>query len=557
MITYFTESIKTIELGDIKEKLPEAFINIYKCASYIYDEYSERLGFKLNLTNKHFCSMCEFYSQKYNEYKEILTERQKKYYDAIELLTKAQNLIDDLTKQIDEKTPEKVEIEKTIEEKKKLIASKQRDKATWRSKRQDEEKIINNLDIQKKDKQGVFNDIIQPFRDQMQKALNQVNKISPGDLTEIKNTWDSLSFGKFILGKLFELNGDSNTEWDYVKKALDIKIIKNFSGMDISKNHERLLALTRDVTNHPDFTPGDKYQKPYKTCGTLCDYFVTMKNYFDEFDRQKEILGEIQRLTNEIGEHNAKSREYINNVTNLDKEITEIETEINKVLDVKRSNIGSLINKLDGLKSVFEDYISISSEKLKIWVSKKGDIDAILSGFDFYLMLISSYIFYGEPLNKTYRNKFRKYLYSLAPILGLNDLKEFPIYKIFIEVLDQTGKDSEFCSSIAQYNDFLADNFTMMYIMSHKIPYIIDYTRLSAKLISEFLELKNPKGIVVTKYNDVNEDGEMFDKLESSMKSGNILFIEQVEENIINIMENYIYEKSIYNGKKEEILLFN
>ena len=550
MISYFNESIEKLEIGDLKNKLPETFSSIFDYANKIYNEYSERIGMKMNLTQKHFCSMVEFYSQKYDNYKQILIERQKKYNDAIELLTKSQNLIDDLTKQIDEKTPEKQEIEKTIEEKKKLISTKQRDKGTWRVKRQDEEKIINNLDIQKKDKQAVFNDIIQPFKDLAQKALNQVNKISPGDLTEIKNTWDSLTFGKFILGKLYELYGDNNSDWDYIKKTLDIKIIKNFAQIDIVKNPDKILKITRDVTNHPDFTPGDKYQKPFRTCGILCDYFVTLKNYFDEIDRQKEILGEIERLTNEIGEHNAKSREYINNVTNLDKEITEIETEINKVLDVKRSNIGSLINKLDGLKSVFEDYISISSEKLKIWVSKKGDIDAILSGFDFYLMIISAFIFYGAPLNKTYRNKFKKYLYSLAPILGLNDLKEFPIYKIFIEVLDQTGKDSEFCSSIAQYNDFIADNFTMMYIMSDKIPYIIDYTRLSAKLISEFLELKNPKGIVVTKYNDVNEDGEMFDKLESAMKSGNILFIEQVEENIVNIMENYIYEKSIYNGQK-------
>ena len=549
MITYFNESIQTIELGDIKEKLPEAFINIYKCASYIYDEYSERLGFKINITNKHFCSMCEFYSQKYNEYKEILTERQKKYNDAIELLTKAQNLIDDLTKQIDEKTPEKIEIEKTIEEKRKLISTKQRDKATWRAKRQDEEKIISNLDVQKKDKQGVFNDIIQPFRDQMQKALNQVNKISPGDLTEIKNTWDSLSFGKFILGKLFELNGDSNTEWDYVKKALDIKIIKNFSGMDVTKNHERLLALTRDVTNHPDFTPGDKYQKPYKTCGTLCDYFVTLKKYFDEFDKQKEILDEIKRLTNEIAEHNAKSREFITNVTNIDKEISEIETEINKVLDVKKTNINSLINKLDGLKNAFEEYITVSSDKLPIWKNKKANIDTILYGFDFYLMLLSSYIFYGAPLNRAYRNKFKKYLYSLTMQLGLNDIKEIPVYKILLEILDQTGKDSEFCSCIEQYDDFLADNFTMMYIMSHKIPYIIDYTRLSVKTISEFLELRNPKSIVSVKYNDVNQEGEMFEKLESSMKSGNIFFIEQCEENIVNILENLIYEKFSYNPK--------
>ena len=40
----------------------------------------------------------------------------------------------------DEKTPEKQEIEKTIDEKKKLISTKQRDKGTWRVKRQDEER---------------------------------------------------------------------------------------------------------------------------------------------------------------------------------------------------------------------------------------------------------------------------------------------------------------------------------------------------------------------------------------------------------------------------------
>ena len=31
------------------------------------------------------------------------------------------------------------------------------------------------------------------------------------------------------------------------------------------------------------------------------------------------------------------------------------------------------------------------------------------------------------------------------------------IVKIFLEILDQTGKDAEFCSSIEQYNDFFAD----------------------------------------------------------------------------------------------------
>ena len=71
--------------------------------------------------------------------------------------------------------------------------------------------------------------IIQPFRDQLGKALNAVNRISAGDITEIKNTWGGLTFGKFILNKILECLGEqSNLEWDGLKNTVDLKIIKNF-----------------------------------------------------------------------------------------------------------------------------------------------------------------------------------------------------------------------------------------------------------------------------------------------------------------------------------------
>ena len=163
---------------------------------------------------------------------------------------------------------------------------------------------------------------------------------------------------------------------------------------------------------------------------------------------------------------------------------------------------------------------------------------------------MSSFIFYAGVFNKSYREKFKQFLYSLSSQFEINDIKDFPIYKIFLFILDATGEDAEFCSSLSQYNEFLCDNFMIMYILNNKIPYILDSNRMAKDLISQFLETKNPKGIVNTVYNDTNEIGEMFDKIESSMKNGNILFIENVEENIYNILINLIQDKFTYNAEK-------
>ena len=50
---------------------------------------------------------------------------------------------------------------------------------------------------------------------------------------------------------------------------------------------------------------------------------------------------------------------------------------------------------------------------------------------------------------------------------------------------------------------------------------------MSPDIIATFLAMKTPKGIVQTNYNDINQPGEMFDKIENSMKNGTILFINQ------------------------------
>ena len=66
--------------------------------------------------------------------------------------------------------------------------------------------------------------------------------------------------------------------------------------------------------------------------------------------------------------------------------------------------------------------------------------------------------------------------------------------------LDSSNKDNEFCSSIGQYTGFLADNFTMMYIMKDKITYLIDMNQMSPNIISTF-ENKSVFFAIITQFN--------------------------------------------------------
>ena len=209
--------------------------------------------------------------------------------------------------------------------------------------------------------------------------------------------------------------------------------------------------------------------------------------------------------------------------------------------------------KLTALRDCFNNFIEVANKKMQIWKDKKEKVDILLQNYDFYLLVVTCFLFYAAPLSCNYRKEYKQYLYSFAKRLNLKDIKEFELNEIFIEVLDSSNKDNEFCSSIGYYSGFLADNFTMMYIMKDKIPYLIDNNCMSPEIITPFLEKKAPKSIVQTIYNDINETGEMFDKLELAMKSGSILFIKQCEENIYNILQNLIDEKFSYNPNNGKI----
>ena len=553
MTSYIDISIKELDIKeDIKTKIPELLIEIFNYTSEIYSKFSPKINIELSLSQKKFSDVCEFYSSKFTEYKNILSERQKKYDDSFDIVEKVKALIEKANKDVEDTTPKKAEFDKFIEEQRKNLGEKQRDKNNWRSKKQNEDKIISGLTAQLKDRQNQLEAFLLPFEEGINKVCNQLNKANQNDMTEIKNTWDSFNLGKYIFSKVYEVLGESNESWDIIKKNLDIKIIKNLITISPSKSKDKhkLLKITREITNSEEFNAGDnKYNKPFRFCSTLCDFFNMCKRYYNEYDNQKELIETINKTKEEIEIHQNIIKNIVQEVSVIDEAISEIEKKISDT-DTKKSNINGYLLKINSLIESFTSFVTIAEEKLEIWKIRKENIDIILANFDFYLMVISCYIFYAAPLSYNNRKLYKDYLYSLSEKLNLQNIKKLDIYSIILEVLDSSNKDNEFCSSIGQYNEFLADNFTMMYVMSNKIPYLIDHTNMSPDIIATFLELKTPKVIVKTTYNGLNEQGEMFDKIEASMKNGSVLFIEQCEEGIYNIMDNLIQEKFTYNAEK-------
>jgi len=387
MSSFVGSSLQEVEMNpEFKANLSNLLVEIYNNANKMYEKFHKKTKIELFLCQKHFCNVCEFYMGKYLEYKNILLEKQKKYNEGLEIIDKVKIVIEKTNKEIEESNPLRQELDKQIEETRKVINDKTRERKTWVAKKQQEEKVIDGLNKKKKELQSNLDGILQPFKDAINKIVYSLNKIGQSDVTEIKNTWDSLNFGKYLLQKVYEILGENNNEWDNIKKSLDIKLIKSFIGMSPIKNKEKIMPIVKEVTSNPDFSAGDnKYQKPYKICGTLCDYFNVCNNYYNELENQKKLIDEIDALNKEIEGHKKTTKEYIQQATAIDNEVTEIEKKLGD-LDTKKSNSHNHLLKLQALRDCFNGFIDVANQKLYLWKSKKENLDIILENFDFYLI---------------------------------------------------------------------------------------------------------------------------------------------------------------------------
>jgi hypothetical protein len=240
------------------------------------------VGDWVSLDQKNFCDVCEFFSSKYSEYKNILTERQNKYNEAFTIIDKVKALMERANQDIEEANPKKAELDKFNDEQKKILGEKQKIKNAGRTKKVNLDKVVAGLNTQLNDEKNQLDAVLLPFEEAIIKVTNYLNRATQNDMTEVKNTWDSFNLGKFIITKICESFKEPCESWDVIKKTLDVKLIKNLVAANPTKNKDKkkLMNLTKEITTNADFIAGgeNKYNKPYKLCSVLCDFFNVLKN---------------------------------------------------------------------------------------------------------------------------------------------------------------------------------------------------------------------------------------------------------------------------------------
>ena len=537
------------------KNLNTLIMDIYNYVKNLYEEFSDKIYIDIKICNRHYMHFLEFINLYYKKYKEILISKNKNYEIISKSKNKSSELISNLEFNINKLLPDKLKNEKLIEDNKKIINELNGNRNLLKMKRSDNEKPLNLVIKELNAKKLELNNILQPFHDKIKKYTTLLNKVKENDIMEIKNTWENFNFGKFLLNKVFEISNDKNyQDYDYIKKNLEPKIFKNLSKLDYSNSPTYLVKIIKDILNNSDYQSGDKFNKPYKLAGTLCDFAKYLNRYFENYFKQSDILLAIENLQKQIEQYNEIINDYNIQIKEIEGKILNLEDENGKI-ETQKNYFVSQINKYSSLNKEIKSFLENLEQNKNIFEDNKNSNDILLKYFDYYFIYIASFIIYAPLLNKSYREKLTNYIYlNCKEIIENNknnlngnddhiEFKKISFVNLIYNFLDINEKDNELCSSIDKFNDFLKENFIFLNFNVNKIAFIIDYTQSSKKIISSYLQFIKPKNIQNIEF-DLNSS-EFKEKLDYSFKNGANLFIENAKE----INEIYYYFFNLINDK--------
>ena len=539
------DNVSEFNLQSSFQKIPTFPELVYEIHDYILKlatQYESKLLCPIQISGKNFTEMIDYYCKNFTMFKDYLNVQKKKYEFAVDVGNKITSVVGKINEELEKIEPQKLENDKVIEERKFELGKKHNQKTQIANAKQEEERPWQVATNQKEDLVQKFRENLMQSVDNINKASASLNRLEKGDLIDFKNVIDNHNLSKFLLSQIYVINGEPS-EWDHIKKSLDPKIIKSLLAYDYSNCPATLVKIVRETIQSPDFQPGDQFQKPYKTCGLFCEWFSSMSEYFDEYDNQKPLMDEVVELNKKILEHEKMINYHTEKLKEVSSEISMIERNIAENEKNKQKFV-TQIEKRETMKKICEDFHDISKEKLDIWISKRDNVSRTLENIEFYTLFLSCYLNYAPPFNASHRGKIKNFLFMKAESLGLTNLKRVEFYSLFFE-LNDIKKERDINQVLGSFDDYTKENLLMMYLYK-KIPFIIDHNRISKWTITEFLDKREQRKIVITKQNeaDFNEN------IDKSLKEGFYLLIEQCDERVYNLMKNIIKENKFTDKGK-------
>ena len=140
-------------------------------------------------------------------------------------------------------------------------------------------------------------DALKNIKESIKKSGNNLSKVNEKDILDCKNAWENFAFGKLLLTKIFDLLGEPNCEdFEYIKKNIALKHLKKLANTDYTKPQEKYKEIVKTIVSNPDFGGNDKFNKPYKVAGAICEYINRINKYNKIYDENSELVEQITEL---------------------------------------------------------------------------------------------------------------------------------------------------------------------------------------------------------------------------------------------------------------------
>ena len=573
----------------ISNNLTKILIDIFNFAKELYEEFGHKININLPINQRHYLNLCEFISKNYKKYKEILVKNKENYEKIYSNLKRSSETIKEKELEIEKLLPQKENNEKLIDSSRKLISEKNVEKNKIKVKRNDEEKPMIAAKELRTKKNIQLDEALKHSKDLIKKSGNTLSKLSEKDLVDCKNTWENFPFGKFLLSKIFEIINEPNFEdFDYIKKNISVRHFKKLTNVDYTKVNQQYKDIVKSIISHSDFAAGDKFNKPYKLAGLICDYFNRVNKFNKTYEENLELVAEIEELDKQIEGHQKLLNKYLGDYKAIETEIINIESQISNY-EINKSNSQIQIDKIKSLNKAYSLFIQLTNEKEEIYKQKTEYNLNLLNNFDYYMVYIASYLSFAPILNYHYRLKLKNYiLQCINTILEeinlkekekeneenelsdikfgneepsekkevITEIKDIEFSELIFNFLDINGADKELYTNSGIYNEFLKENFIFLHMAKGRTPFILDYTQSAKEIIKDYLEFdKMPNFQILNYSNNSEQTNEYKEKLENSLRLGMNLFIDNISNanKIYHQFNQFINQRFTINNSKKYV----
>ncbi|KAJ3101821.1 hypothetical protein HDU97_001047 [Phlyctochytrium planicorne] len=505
-----------------------AFVYVHQSLYEINSRLNRRQGRSYHVTPRHYLDFISHFVRLFSEKREDLEEQQRHLNVGLEKLRDTVIKVEELRRSLAIKKAElELKTDQANEKLKKMVAGQQEAEQQKASSLRIQKDLSTQNSLIEDRKKIVMSDLAdaEPAVAEAQKSVSNIKK---QHLTEVRAMGNPPEAVKIAMESVCILLGHKIDSWKTVQGIIrKDDFIASIVNYDTDKMTQRIRNEIRNTyLNNPAFN-FEAVNRASKACGPLVQWVTAQVRY-------AEILERIGPLRQEVRELEGSAEATLQQATNIEKTIADLESSISHYKD----EYAVLISETQALKAEMEQVKSrvdrslallgnLSSENER-WGSASQSFESQMGTIVGDVMLSSAYLAYGGFFDQNYRDLL---LHKWIDHLDAAQIR----FKAGISIPEylSTADDRLYWQENQLPADDLCTENAIMLQRFNRYPLIIDP---SGQATSFLLSIYKKKKIMVTSF----LDDSFLKVLESALRFGNPLLVQDVEnlDPILNAVLN-------------------